>query len=77
MARDRDAARSFLISLGTDGVRHTSHVDADGSMTEGSFLEHLTGVESDLTEWRCSEEVCMAGLFHSIYVSTLYCPTDA
>lgn len=63
----REEARAFLISLGTDGVRHTSHLDADGSMSEGSFLEHLTGVERDLGEWSCGEEVCLAGLFHSIY----------
>lgn len=67
MARRNEEAREFLISLGTDGVRHTSHLGSDGSITDGSFLEHLMGVETDLVAWSCSEDICLGGLFHSIY----------
>ena len=62
-----ESPRAFLESLGTDGVRHTSHLQEDGTMSDGSFLEHLTGVEEDLAAWSCAPEVCLAGLFHSIY----------
>jgi hypothetical protein len=47
----------FLVSLGTDKVPHTNEV----------FLAHLIGVYRDLESWACDEEVCRAGMFHSIY----------
>ncbi|MGH7137348.1 MAG: DUF6817 domain-containing protein [Pirellulales bacterium] len=47
----------FLVSLGTEKVPHT----------EGAFLAHLIGVYKDLEAWSCEEDVCRAGLFHSIY----------
>lgn len=48
---------NFLLGLGTEQVAHT----------EQSFLAHLIGVYSDLKKWGCDEELCRAGLFHSIY----------
>lgn len=33
----------------------------------GTLLEHLSGVHAKLREWDCSEAVCLAGLFHSVY----------
>lgn len=47
----------FLSSLGTRDVPHTG---------EG-FFAHLVAVYRDLKSWGCTESVCLAGLFHSIY----------
>src|SRR5258708_11425671 len=47
----------FLVALGTDKVPHTDEV----------FLAHLIGVYRDLKDWDCDEDVCRAGMFHSIY----------
>ncbi|MBI3462990.1 MAG: hypothetical protein HY000_08005 [Planctomycetes bacterium] len=47
----------FLLELGTDAVDHT----------ERNFLAHLIGVYHYLKRWGCDEEVCRAGMFHSIY----------
>jgi hypothetical protein len=47
----------FLVGLGVAQVAHT----------EKSYLAHLIGVHRDLAEQGCPEEVCRAGLFHSIY----------
>ena len=47
----------FLVALGTDKVPHTNEV----------FLAHLIGVHRDLKAWGCDEELCRAGMFHSIY----------
>jgi hypothetical protein len=47
----------FLVALGTDKVPHTNEV----------FLAHLIGVYRDLESWGCDEELCRAGMFHSIY----------
>lgn len=57
MARDIKRYTEFLQSLGTKDVPHTG---------EG-FFAHLVAVYRDLKKWGCSEEVCLAGLFHSIY----------
>lgn len=47
----------FLVALGTAEVDHT----------ERKFLPHLIGVYRDLADWGCAEDVCRAGMFHSIY----------
>ena len=47
----------FLVELGTDKVPHTNEV----------FLAHLIAVHRDLKVWGCDEELCRAGMFHSIY----------
>ncbi|HWB13795.1 MAG TPA: VanZ family protein [Pirellulales bacterium] len=47
----------FLVSLGTDKVPHTNEV----------FLAHLIGVYRDLESWGCDDDLCCAGMFHSIY----------
>jgi hypothetical protein len=39
----------------------------DGTLEEGSFMEHLVGTEAVLRGWGCAEYLCRAGLFHSIY----------
>ncbi len=52
----------FLVALGTDKVAHT----------EGVYLAHAIGVHNDLREWGCNQDVCRAGMFHSIYGTELF-----
>lgn len=47
----------FLIEQGVEQVSHTKK----------SYLAHLIGVYRDLEAQGCSEELCRAGMFHSIY----------
>jgi len=47
----------YLVALGTDKVPHTNEF----------FLAHLIAVHRDLKAWGCDEELCRAGMFHSIY----------
>jgi Domain of unknown function (DUF6817) len=47
----------FFIALGADQIPHTETV----------YLAHAIGVHNDLRSWGCDEDVCRAGLFHSIY----------
>src|ERR1700761_9544416 len=47
----------FLIRSGTTRTVHSGRL----------LYEHLTGVESVLRAWRQPEDLCTAGLFHSIY----------
>lgn len=53
----------FLVGLGTDSVPHSG---------EKGFLAHLIGVHRDLEGWGCDQDVCRAGLFHSIYGTQLF-----
>ncbi len=48
---------SFLLSIGIESVPHT----------QKTYLGHLIAVHNDLKSWGCNEEVCRAGMFHSIY----------
>ena len=48
---------SFLVDLGLEQIGHT----------EKTYLGHLIAVHRDLKQWGCDEEVCYAGMFHSIY----------
>ena len=45
---------------------------ADIEHSDGSYLGHAAGVYRDLKAWGCSEEVCDAGLFHSIYGTEIF-----
>jgi Domain of unknown function (DUF6817) len=47
----------FFIAIGADQIEHTESV----------YLAHAIGVYNDLRSWGSDEEVCRAGLFHSIY----------
>jgi len=47
----------FLLGLGVEQIPHTSK----------SYLAHLVGVYRDMEAGGCTEEVCCAGMFHSIY----------
>jgi hypothetical protein len=46
-----------LRALGTEEIGHSQR----------SFFAHLTGTYQLLKDWKNDEEVCQAGLFHSIY----------
>src|SRR5690606_3044483 len=39
---------------------------------EKGFFAHLVGVYKDLEAWGCDQEVCRAGLFHSIYGTEMF-----
>ena len=52
----------FLTGIGVDKVPHTKK----------SYLAHLIGVYRYLESQGCSEEVCRAGMFHSIYGTELF-----
>ncbi len=51
-------------------IRRIGAADVDHS--DGSYLGHAAGVCRDLKAWNCSEEVCNAGLFHSIYGTEIF-----
>lgn len=51
------ALESFLKQLGTDKVLHSKR----------SLYQHLCGVHAILIAWNQSEDICKAGMFHSIY----------
>ncbi len=48
----------FLGSLGTEQITHSG---------EKGFLAHLISVFSDLRRWGGDQDLCRAGMFHSIY----------
>lgn len=62
MSNDVKRLIEFFRSLGADGVEHTG----------GTYVAHAAAVYSDLQSWGCSEDVCRAGLFHSIYGTELF-----
>lgn len=47
----------FFVQIGADQVGHT----------EKTYLAHAISVRNDLKQWGCDEDLCRAGLFHSIY----------
>lgn len=52
----------FMVELGTEQVSHT----------EKSYLAHNIGVYNYMKARGCNEELCRAGLFHSIYGTELF-----
>lgn len=52
----------FLRSVGVEAVGHTNK----------TYLSHLVGLYRLLEARGCSEEVCRAGMFHSIYGTELF-----
>src|SRR5207244_5277196 len=47
----------FFKTVGADQVAHT----------EKTYLAHAIGVYQDLKSWGADEDLCRAGMFHSIY----------
>jgi hypothetical protein len=62
MDKDWKRLTDFLVSLGTEQVGHTTK----------SYLAHLIGVHRYMEERGCGEELCRAGMFHSIYGTELF-----
>ena len=48
---------NYLVALGTTDVAHTGK----------GYLAHAIGVYNIMKAWNCSEDLCNAALFHSIY----------
>jgi hypothetical protein len=57
MHKDFKRLTDFLIGIGIEQVPHT----------QKSYLAHLIAVYRDLESVGCPEDVCRAGMFHSIY----------
>ena len=57
MAESLRRFTDFFISVGAEKVAHT----------EKSYLAHAIGVYNDLKKWGCQDDVCLAGMYHSIY----------
>ncbi len=62
MDSDWKRLTDFLVGLGVDKVDHTSK----------SFLAHLIGVYRYMEARGCDQELCRAGMFHSIYGTELF-----
>jgi hypothetical protein len=62
MATEMKRMTDFLLGLGIDKIDHTSK----------SYLAHLVGLYRDLQARGCPEDVCRAGMFHSIYGTELF-----
>ena len=45
---------------------------ADIGHSNNTYLAHAVGVYRDLKSWGCTEEVCDAGMFHSVYGTELF-----
>jgi len=58
-APDTQASHDFLMELGADRVMHSGR----------SLYRHLCGVDAILQAWGQAENICKAGLFHSVYSS--------
>src|SRR5688572_3861222 len=52
----------FLVNLGIEKVPHT----------EKSYLAHLVNLYRLMEAEGCSEEMCSAGMFHSIYGTEIF-----
>jgi hypothetical protein len=52
----------YLIAQGIDQVSHS----------QKTYLAHLIGLYRDLEALGCAEDVCRAGMFHSIYGTQLF-----
>ena len=52
----------FLTQIGMQEIRHT----------EKTYLDHLVAVYKGLESWGFAQEVCAAGMFHSIYGTEMF-----
>ena len=57
MGKDFKRLTDFLVGLGVEKIDHT----------QKSYLAHLIGVYRLMESQGCTEELCRAGMFHSIY----------
>ena len=57
MDKDFKRMTDFLVDMGVEQIPHTHK----------SYLAHLIAVHRSLESHGCSQDVCRAGMFHSIY----------
>ena len=62
MPHDIKRLTDYLMSVGIEDIAHTNK----------TYLAHLVGVYRDLEAWGCPDDVCRAGMFHSIYGTELF-----
>lgn len=62
MPHEQKRLTDFLVALGIDEVAHT----------QKTYLGHLIAVYRFMQNLGCSEELCRAGMFHSIYGTQLF-----
>jgi hypothetical protein len=62
MDKNLKGATDFLVALGIEKVAHT----------KSTYLAHLLGLHHYMQKLGCTDEVCRAGLFHSIYGTQLF-----
>jgi hypothetical protein len=55
---------AYIQALGYDEVPHGSR---QADLANGSFWDHLVGVEEVMRGWGMPETLCLAGLYHSVY----------
>jgi SM-20-related protein len=53
---------NYLISKKTQNIPHNNK----------SLFKHLVNVYDKLRSWKCNEDICFAGLFHSIYGNNIF-----
>ena len=53
---------NFFIEVGADQIPHS----------DKSYLAHAIGVYNDLKAWGADEDLCRAGMFHSIYGTEVF-----
>jgi Domain of unknown function (DUF6817) len=53
---------NFIRAVGADDVEHSQR----------TYLAHAIGVHNDMKRWGCDDELCRAGMFHSIYGTELF-----
>jgi hypothetical protein len=58
----REKQEALLEQCGAHRTRHSGR----------SLYHHLRGTEFLLQAWQCGEDVCLAGLFHSIYGTSIF-----
>jgi hypothetical protein len=57
---ERERLERFVAFLEDSGAAELHHSHAD-------LLAHLIGTHGQLQRWGCTDELCIAGLFHSVY----------
>lgn len=62
MSKNLKTLTDYLLAQGIDRIDHSNK----------TYLAHLIGVYRDLEEWGCGDDVCQAGMFHSIYGTELF-----
>jgi hypothetical protein len=55
-------AMQLLDAVGAVDVEHPS----------GTLMQHLRGTYETLASWGCSEHLCLAGLYHSVYGTEVF-----